>query len=85
MHLDHDDAMAYDFPIDPRLMAPGDLYAPAMVSQPSDTMESAGDVKPVDYEVKPVDAVKVPVPDYSQVTDSSKIFDLWKVSQPKLT
>jgi hypothetical protein len=43
------------------------------------------EVKPVDYEVKPVDAVKVPAPDYSQVVDPNKIFDLWKVSQPKLT
>jgi hypothetical protein len=73
-------------------MAPGDLYVPALVPQPSDTMEVAGEVKPVDYEVKPVDyevkpvdAVKFPVPDYSQVVDPNKIFDLWKVSQPKLT
>lgn len=78
MHLDHGDAMIYDFPLDPRLMAPGDLYVPALVPQPSDTMEVAG-------EVKPVDAVKFPVPDYSQVVDPNKIFDLWKVSQPKLT
>jgi hypothetical protein len=66
--------MVYDFPLDPRLMGPGDRIDPALVPQPSETMELAS-------EVKPVDEVKVPVPDYSQVIDPAKIFDLWTVSQ----
>jgi hypothetical protein len=70
--------MVMDFPLDPALMPQtSDNIDLALVPQPAETMELAG-------EVKPVDKVKVPVPDYSQVVDPTKIFDLWTVSQQTL-